>query len=51
VFLAPQVPRKSRLGPSRFFGLYLVPQVSKSDKFGPKPDFEGVDRVKTADEQ
>ena len=48
MFLVPQVPRKSRLGPSRFLGLLLVPQVSKPDTFGLKPDFEGVDRVKTA---
>jgi hypothetical protein len=32
-------------GPSRFFGIHLVPQVSKPDKCDPKPDF---DRVKTA---
>ena len=44
MFLVPQVPTKYRLGPSRFFGIHLVPQVSKPDKFGPKPDFEHVDR-------
>ena len=42
--MVPQVPTKYRLGPSRFFGIHLVPQVSKPDKFGLKPDFEHVDR-------
>ena len=51
MFLVPQVPTKYRLGPSRFFGIHLVPQVSKPDKSGPKPDFDPVDRHKTADEQ
>ena len=44
MFLVPQVLKKYRLGPSRFFGIHLVLQVSKPDKFGPKPDFEHVDR-------
>ena len=45
MFLVPQDPKKYILGPSRFFGIHLVPQVSKPDKFGPKPDFDPVDRV------
>ena len=44
MFLVPQVPIKYRLRPSRFFGIRLVPQVSKPDKFGPKPDFEYIDQ-------
>ena len=45
MFLVPQVPTKYRHDPSKNFGIHLVPQVSKPDKLGPKPDFEHVDRV------
>ena len=41
----PKVPTKYRHDPSKFLGIHLVPQVSKPDKLGPKPDFEHVDRV------
>ena len=45
MFLVPQVPKKYRLGPYNFFGIHLVPQVSKPGKFGPKPDFDPDDWV------
>ena len=45
--MVPQVLQKYSLGSFKFFGRHLILQVSKSDKFGQKPDFKHVKHVLT----
>ena len=44
-FWSLKFPKRIDLVPQGFFGRHLVLQVSKPDKFRPKPDFEHVGRV------